>query len=140
MLADTLDLLVRAEITLWNAVEAGLRERHGIALGRFQALRSIDRLSADGAACRVNDVAEALLVTVGGVSKLVDRLEAEGLCRRRANPQDRRSSLLEPTAKGRRLLAAATGTIEAELAGTLGALSEAELGRLTRALEKLAGR
>jgi len=42
-------------------------------------------------ACRVFDIKEELSITVGGTSKLVDRIEAAGLCRRRANPDDRRA-------------------------------------------------
>jgi MarR family transcriptional regulator, organic hydroperoxide resistance regulator len=52
---------------------------------------------------------------VGGTSKLVDRIEAAGLCRRRANPDDRRSQIIELTPAGRRLLARATKSFEDEL-------------------------
>jgi DNA-binding MarR family transcriptional regulator len=45
----------------------------------------------------------------------VDRIEAAGLCRRRANPDDRRSQIIELTPAGRRLLAKATKTFEDEL-------------------------
>lgn len=65
--------------------------------------------------CRVQDVATDLVITVGGASKLVDRIEAAGLCRRRANPGDRRSSLVELTPTGERLLAEATAVLEDEL-------------------------
>jgi hypothetical protein len=49
----------------------------------------------------------AVSITVGGSGKSVDRLEAHGDCRRRANPQDRRPSLLELTEEGRLALATA---------------------------------
>jgi hypothetical protein len=45
----------------------------------------------------VFDIAEELSLTVGGTSKLVDRIEAAGHCVRRANPDDRRSSIIELT-------------------------------------------
>jgi DNA-binding MarR family transcriptional regulator len=66
-------------------------------------------------ACRVFDVKEELSITVGGASKLVDRIEAARLCRRRVNPDDRRSQIIELTPAGRRLLAKATETFEDEL-------------------------
>jgi len=66
-------------------------------------------------ACRVFDIKEELSITVGGTSKLVDRIEAAGLCRRRANPDDRRSQIIELTPAGRRLLANATKSFEHEL-------------------------
>ena len=66
-------------------------------------------------ACRVFDIKEGLSITVGGPSKLVDRIEAAGLCRRRANPDDRRSQIIELMLAGRRLLAKATKSFEDEL-------------------------
>src|SRR5258705_6282385 len=66
-------------------------------------------------ACRVFDIKEELSITVGGTSKLVDRIEAAGLCRRRANPDDRRSQIIELTPAGRRLLTKATKSFEDEL-------------------------
>jgi DNA-binding MarR family transcriptional regulator len=64
---------------------------------------------------RACDIKEELSITVGGASKLVDRIEAAGLCRRRANPDDRRSQIIELTPAGRRLLAKATKSFEDEL-------------------------
>src|SRR5258708_40335762 len=66
-------------------------------------------------ACRLFDIKEGLSITVGGPSKLVDRIEAAGLCRRRANPDDRRSQIIELMLAGRRLLAKATKSFEDEL-------------------------
>src|SRR5690348_5672913 len=86
-LSKVYDDLVRFETQLWNAVDARLRKDAGITLGTYEVLVAIDARSD----CRVNDIAAALVVTVGGISKLVDRVEAAGLCRRRANPDDRRS-------------------------------------------------
>src|SRR5258707_14512691 len=76
-------------------------------------------------ACRVHDIKEELSITIGGTSKLVDRIEAAGLCRRRANPDDRRSHIIELTAAGRRLLAKATRTFEDELQMRLGSVLNA---------------
>jgi DNA-binding MarR family transcriptional regulator len=70
-------------------------------------------------ACRVFDIKEELSITVGGASKLVDRIEAAGLCRRRANPEDRRSQIVELTPAGWRLLTQATKSFEDELQGRL---------------------
>jgi DNA-binding MarR family transcriptional regulator len=69
--------------------------------------------SRDG--CRVNDVSDILIITVGGASKLVDRIEAAGLCARRPNPGDRRSSLLVLTKAGVDLLGRAEVVVEDEL-------------------------
>nr|WP_276612064.1 MarR family transcriptional regulator [Kineococcus vitellinus] len=106
-------------------------------VARFQVLRSIARRDEGGRPCRVQDLAGDLEVTVGGISKLVDRLEAARLCERRSNPEDRRSSLLRPTAAGRELLAAAERTAEAELSRHLGTLPTTDLRRFAAVLEEL---
>ncbi len=45
-----------------------------------------------------------VLFSSGGFTKLADRMEAEGLIKRVACPDDRRSSLATITPKGRRIL------------------------------------
>jgi DNA-binding MarR family transcriptional regulator len=109
--------LVRLEIELWDAVDARLRQDHDLPLSRFEPLRVIGRRQV----CRVHDIAGDLAITVGGTSKLVDRIEAAGLCRRLPNPDDGRSSLIELTQAGRGLLADATHTAEEELRARIGA-------------------
>lgn len=54
-----------------------------------------------------------------GTSKLVDRIEARGHCRRRPNSHDGRSSIIELPPGGRRLLNTAARIFEAELADRL---------------------
>src|ERR1700712_4587572 len=92
--------LVRLQIELWNAVDERLRRDCDLTLGRFETMQVIDRLRS----CRVNDIANDLSITVGGVSKLVDRIESAGHCLRRSNPDDRRSSLVELTPSGEAVL------------------------------------
>lgn len=88
--------------------------------------------------CRVYDIADELSITVGGTSKLVDRIEAAGYCRRRPNPGDRRSSIIELTPAGRRLLARATRAFEDELELRIGsAISARSLDQFSTVLTKL---
>jgi len=63
----------------------------------------------------------AARVATGGTSKLVDRIEASGYCRRLPNPDDRRSSLLELTPAGQRILVEAGVAFDEELQRWLGA-------------------
>jgi DNA-binding MarR family transcriptional regulator len=126
--------LVRYQIELWNAVDSRLRVDHDLPLSRFEPMQII----AQRESCRVFDIAEEMVITVGGTSKLVDRLEAAGHVRRRANPGDRRSSIIELTPGGRRLLAKATATYEDELGLRLGsAIPARELDRLASTLSTL---
>ena len=109
--------LIRFEIELWNAVDARLKREFDLPLTHFEPMSVMDRLPN----CRVYDIASELGITTGGTSKLVDRIEASGYCRRLPNPEDRRSSLLELTPAGRRLFAEAGEAFDDELERRLGA-------------------
>jgi DNA-binding MarR family transcriptional regulator len=133
-LAALFDELIRFEIELWTAVDARLREDCDLPLSRFEPMRVISRR----APCRVQDIAEEMSITVGGVSKLVDRIEAAGHCRRRPNPEDKRSSVIEPTPAGKRLLATAITAFEDELRIRLGsAVSATSLQQFSTTLTQL---
>jgi MarR family transcriptional regulator, organic hydroperoxide resistance regulator len=103
--------LIRLEIELWNAVDARLKRDFDLPLTHFEPMSVMDRLPK----CRVYDIASELGITTGGTSKLVDRIEASGYCRRLPNPEDRRSSLLELTPAGERLFAEAGEAFDDEL-------------------------
>lgn len=119
--------LVRLETELWDALDARLRTECGLRVGRFDTMRVIARTTP----CRVFDIAEGLAITVGGASKMVDRIEAAGHCVRRSNPDDRRSSIIELTPAGGSLLATAAAVVEDELRARIGsALPAADLARL----------
>jgi MarR family transcriptional regulator, organic hydroperoxide resistance regulator len=109
--------IIRFEIELWNAVDARLKNEFDLPLTHFEPMSVMARLPG----CRVYDIATELGITTGGTSKLVDRIEASGYCRRLPNPADRRSSLLELTEEGRRLFAEAGVAFDEELERRLGA-------------------
>ncbi|MEQ0558466.1 MarR family transcriptional regulator [Amycolatopsis sp. NEAU-NG30] len=126
--------LVRFEIELWGAVDARLQAECDLQLTWFEVMR----LLGERGGCRVQDIAAEFRITVGGTSKVVDRVEAAGYCRRRANPDDRRSSIVELTAAGRRLLAKATKVFDDELEIRIGSvLPERSLKQLATALADL---
>lgn len=126
--------LVRLETELWDAVASRLRADHGLPLQQFEFMQVIDRTPN----CRVQDIAAEISITVGGTSKIVDRIEAAGHCVRMANPGDRRSSILQLTPAGERLLAAASVTFEEELRARLGsAVADGSLVQLTSTLSRL---
>jgi DNA-binding MarR family transcriptional regulator len=126
--------VVGFEIELWDAVDARLKADCDLPLGRFLPMRVMARRPG----CRVQDIAAELRVTVGGISKVVDRVEAAGHCTRRPNPDDRRSSLIDLTGAGERLLARAETSFAAELDRLLGdALPAAGLADFVRVLAQL---
>lgn len=133
-LPDLFHQLVRFETELWNAVDARLRADFDLPLSRFEPMQGIARRPS----CRVYDIAEELSITIGGTSKLVDRIEAAGHCVRRANPNDRRSSIIELTTAGQRVLAKAAKVFEDELQTRIGsAVPERSLQQFYSTLVKL---
>ena len=126
--------LIRFETELWNAVDARLRAEHGLPLHWFEPMQII----ASQPNCRVYDIAGALSLTTGGVSKLVDAIEGAGYCKRRPNPGDRRSSIIELTPAGRKALGRASRTFDAELEVRLrSALPDRALKQFASALKGL---
>ena len=126
--------LIRFEIELWNAVDARVKSEFDLPLSHSEPMSVMDRLSR----CRVFDIAHELGITTGGTSKLVDRIEASGYCRRLPNPDDRRSSLLELTPEGRRLFARAGVAFDEELQRWLGtAVPERTLRQFASTLARL---
>jgi DNA-binding MarR family transcriptional regulator len=104
----TFDRIVHVETMLWNRCDEEVRQRTGLPLARVEVLRII----AEVEKCRVNDIVSRLLITGSAVSKLVDRLEASGHCTRQPNPDDRRSSVISVTDRGKRALAEAEEVLE----------------------------
>ncbi len=103
-----LRLLVESETRLWRAVEVRLAQAGLPKLGSVEVLSFINSRSQT----RVNDIADGLVVTTGGATKIVDRLEAGLLVSRVPNPDDRRSSLLELTDAGAKVLSEASGVVD----------------------------
>ncbi|XVV16241.1 MarR family winged helix-turn-helix transcriptional regulator [Actinoplanes sp. CA-131856] len=116
--------LVRLEIVLWDHLDARLKQAHGLSLAGFETLWVLK----DREMARVGDLARELRITMGGASKLADRVRATGLIERTADPGDRRATQIALTAEGREMLAAATATYDAAVAELLdGVVGDDEL-------------
>ena len=127
--------LLRAEIELWDSLNAHLTTETPVSLPQFQALAAISKF--DGSA-RVQDISEAMSITVGATSKLVDRLERDGHAVRQSNPNDRRSSNVALTESGLASLRIPEVAVESHLRDILEAsLSEARVTELTTSLTAL---
>lgn len=134
---DFFDLLVRYETELWNHLEDRLRDGGGVSLATLSALRVVDHHDRRA---RVQDVRADLRITVGAASKLVDRLERDGLATRRPHPDDRRSSLVELTPAGRDALATGTALLDEAMRAHLGEETAAALAAATEVLRRLDAR
>src|SRR5258705_9357280 len=94
-----------------NAKLAVQYAEHGLAPAEFEVLMRIAR--TPGQALRMSDLAAQTLLTTSGITRVVDRLERDGLVHRRPCPTDRRGSLAAITSDGlRRLDAVLPGHLE----------------------------
>ncbi|HEY2486430.1 MAG TPA: MarR family transcriptional regulator [Candidatus Binataceae bacterium] len=70
----------------------------GMNVSEVDVLAAIAR--AKGMALTCSEIAEATLITKGGITGILDRLEARGLVQRVASQDDRRSVVIQLTEKG----------------------------------------
>ena len=97
---------------LERSVEAAL-EKHGLALGQFDILATLRRQGPRGALAP-SQLLRSVMLSSGGMTNRLDKLEAAGWIVRRQDPNDRRGVAVELTAKGCKLIDAATATRFAE--------------------------
>ena len=83
-------------------------------------------------------LARLLHVHASTLTGVLERLERQGLIRRRADPRDARRQLLSLTAKGRELDVAAEGSVEAAFRQTLEGTTPAGLAAARELLAALA--
>ncbi|RFA10847.1 hypothetical protein B7R54_17770 [Subtercola boreus] len=115
--SDFFSELVRLEITVWDRLDDAQKAATGTTVAQLQALRAI---SGHGGTARVQDVSDALQITVGAASKLIDRLERDGLAERSAHPVDRRSMVIALTASGTETFERASAAADRNLEDLLG--------------------
>jgi DNA-binding MarR family transcriptional regulator len=94
--------LVRAAEVLSGPV-ADLFEAHGLSGKQYNALRSIRRAGSAGAT--VNEIRQQMTDPRADVTRLIDRLERDGLVRRKHDRADRRIVRVILSESGTKLLA-----------------------------------
>jgi DNA-binding MarR family transcriptional regulator len=113
-----------------------LREEESLPLAWYDVLVQLQE--APGQQLRMQELADAVLLSKSGLTRLVDRMEREGLVRRSACPDDRRGILAELTAVGYQTLRRTSVThlrgVEEHFASRL---SEEEAASLARLLGRL---
>ncbi|MCJ1709994.1 MarR family transcriptional regulator [Clavibacter michiganensis subsp. phaseoli] len=126
--------LVRHETDLWNAVERRMRGDGVVSLARLEVLRVI-AAAPDGA--RVQDVATGVGGSIAAASRLLDRLDADGLLVRGPDPTDRRSVRSRLSPAGEAALAAADARFTEALDAVLGHADAAAISAGIAALERM---
>lgn len=125
----TFGLLLEAHAQLTRDLDADLRSSDGISLQTFEVLLRISR-SADSRVT-MSELAGAVSLTTGGVTRLADRLEKDSMVERLSCPSDRRVVYLGVTAEGRTVLERALAnhleSLERRVASRLSTSTIAEL-------------
>ncbi|MEA2467275.1 MAG: hypothetical protein QOJ57_1401, partial [Thermoleophilaceae bacterium] len=93
---------LRAHATLVSNLDEELTERHGLPLSSYDVLVQLDE-APDGR-LRMSALADAVLLSRSGLSRLVTRLERQGLIERAECENDARGSFAAITDQGRERL------------------------------------
>ncbi len=129
--------LLRVHARMTKALDAQLVREHGLPLSSYEVLLFL--VEAPGERLRMSELADGVLLSRSGLTRLVDRMEREGLLHRERCADDARGYHAEITDKGRTLFARARGThLDGVRERFLSHLSEAELRTLGELWEKVA--
>jgi DNA-binding MarR family transcriptional regulator len=128
--------MLRVHACLTKALDADLEAQHGMPLSSFEVL--VRLADADGERMRMCDLADSIVLSRSGLTRLVDRLERDGLIVRESCPSDARGAFARLTPRGREVLGEARAT---HIAGVrelfLDRLSEPELAALADVWDRL---
>ena len=119
-------------------MDASLREANGLSVREYEVLLALS--DAPERRLRRVDLAAKVLLTQGGVTRLLEPLERQGLVTRAASPDDRRVTYAELTDAGRRRLSAARRTHHRDIQALFAQHFDAgELDELDSLLARLPG-
>src|SRR3954470_16784799 len=128
-------LSFESALALIDVLDSELERDSGITMRWYDALVHLEE-APDG--LRMNELAERILYSKSGFTRVVDRLEEAGLVQRVRPENDRRSILVVLTEAGRQTMERARGPhrhgIEQHFSRHL---TDTDVKALTRALEKL---
>jgi MarR family transcriptional regulator, 2-MHQ and catechol-resistance regulon repressor len=128
--------LIRASFAVTRQLSAQLSADHELSLNAYEALLLLAR--APESRMRRIDLANSLLLTAGGVTRLLDGLERCGFVAREESPTDRRVSYAVLTRSGRDKLREASKSHTRQIRELLGAhYDEDELAQLAALLDRL---
>ena len=118
MLAENWRELLNQHYRVTCALERVLQEQHGLGVSEFEVLEWLAQHGKPS--CRMQELSEGVHLSQSALSRLVGRLEADGLVHRAMCKEDRRGVFACLTDAGRERHAAAAPTHRAVLAETLG--------------------
>ena len=127
--------LIRLREAVMREIDLRLRHEGLISLADYGVL--ITLVTAPGVRLRMSDLGAQRMLTPSGITRVVVRLEKQGLVRREPDPADGRAAFAALTRPGLEALRRAQVVHHATVRELyLGRLTEHELDRLARLLEK----
>jgi DNA-binding MarR family transcriptional regulator len=90
--------LLRAHAALVRALDGELEQTHGIALTSYEVLARLAQ--SDAGRMRMCELAESVLLSRSGLTRMVDRLERDGLVARGSCEHDARGAFAVITPEG----------------------------------------
>ena len=127
---------LRTQSMLLRELDDELTREHGLPLSSYDDLVQLDE--AEDGRLRMSHLADAVLLSRSGLSRLVTRLERQGLLERVECTDDARGSFALITDKGRERLEEARHTHRAGVRSRfLDRLGERDLSQLTKIWAKL---
>lgn len=100
--------LLHAHATLVRELDAELESANGLSLRAYEVLLLLH--GADHGRLRMSELAESALLSLSGMTRLVDRLVRAGLVERERCTEDKRVTYARPTKAGSALFGAARTT------------------------------
>ena len=100
--------MLRAHAGLTRELDAELAREHDLPLSSYEVLLFLN--DSENGRMRMSELADSALLSRSGLTRLVDRLERQGLLRRERCESDARGFFAEITPEGRRAFAIARKT------------------------------
>ena len=130
--------LLRTNARLSDQLELDVRRISGLSVARYDVLMHLDMA---GGRLGLSDLAQAMVLSPSGLSKLLDRMQEAGLVERQPDPDDARSTYAAITRHGRAVVKTTRQRHHAFLQRIFGdVLDDRDLADLTRIMTRLNAR
>ena len=127
-------LLLQARESVMAHTRPGLRE-HGLSDQQWRVLRVL----GEHGVVETGRVAREAFILGPSLTGVLNRMERDGLVRRKRDATDQRRTVVEPTAKGRKAVTKLSHGIEAHYAFMEKSLGKQKLARLYTLLDAVIG-
>ncbi len=137
---DSFAMAAAARIMLFGKylgrAEDDTLSRYGVSLWQFDVLATL-RGAGPPHSLTPSQIMQTVMLSSGGMTNRLDRLEADGYVERKPSPKDRRSIQIKLTAKGKKTVDEAVDARFEVARQALAPLNKAEIKKLNDVLRRL---